>query len=116
MQHLLAQGPCIGNRTKRNNDNQASSTNHIYALQTTISDHRKIVFYLMNNMIKVTELEQHYAEQLGKIEPIWKSWRDISLLLLMVICMEIPVYFVISRIRLLGALALHKKPNATMNG
>ncbi|CAF0858928.1 unnamed protein product [Adineta steineri] len=67
MQHLLAQGPCIGNRTKRTNDNQASFTNHIYALQSTINDHRKMVFYLMNNTIKMTEFEQYYAEQ-HKIE------------------------------------------------
>ncbi|CAF1491644.1 unnamed protein product [Adineta steineri] len=111
IQHILAQGPCIDNRLKRNNDNQASSTNHIYALQSTINDQRKfiqdhhrLIFHLMNNTINVTQLEQYYAEQHSKMKPHWKSWRDISLLLLISICIGIPICFVISRIRLLDVL------------
>ncbi|CAF1450840.1 unnamed protein product [Adineta steineri] len=111
IKQLLAQGPCIEYRTKRQNDNQASSTNHIYALQSTINDQRKfihdhhrLIFHLMNTTMNVTQLEQYYAEQHSKIKPHWKSWRDISLLLLIAICIEIAIYFVISRVHLLDIL------------
>ncbi|CAF1491662.1 unnamed protein product [Adineta steineri] len=111
IQHILAQGPCIEYRLKRHDDNQANSTNHIYALQSTINDqrqfihdHHRWIFYLLNSTIKVTELEQHYAEQHSKIKPHWKSWRDVCLLLLMAICIGIPICFVIRRVRLLDVL------------
>ena len=123
MRQLLVHSPCalhIQNnsmvsknelklRTKR--DDTPATANHVFALQSTINDHRTIIDdhhrminYLMNNTVNITQLNQYYTEQHSKITPHWKSWRDISLLLLMVIFICAFIYLLASRFRPLDAL------------
>jgi hypothetical protein len=96
-------------RTKR--EDNPSSISHVYALQSTINDHRtiiddhrKMINYIMNNTINITQLNDYYAEQHTKTLPIWKSWRDISLLLLIFICFCILIYILAKRFHPLEAL------------
>ncbi len=90
-------------RTKRNDD--IASTSNVYALQSTINDHRtiiddhhNIINYLMNNTVNITHLNNYYAEQHKNSTPIWSSWRDISLLLLIFICFCIIIYHLVIRL------------------
>jgi len=88
-------------------DQTVASTNNIYALQTTINDHRtmiddhrKMIHYLMNNTVNVTHLNQYYTDQHTLTTPIWKSWRDLLLLLLVFICFVAVACLLIKRVRL----------------
>ena len=111
---LLTRSPCASNsnrkmRTKR--EDNPSSISHVYALQSTINDHRtiiddhrKMINYLMNNTINITQLNDYYAEQHSKATPVWTSWRDISLLLLVFICVCTLIYILAKRFHPLEAL------------
>lgn len=92
-------------------DQTVASTNNIYALQTTINDHRttiddhrKMIHYLMNNTVNVTHLNQYYTDQHTRTTPIWNSWRDLLLLLLVFICFAVVICLLIKRLRLLDLL------------
>lgn len=119
IRELLAHNPCafdmndansdLKHRTKRD-DNHASTSN-VYALQSTINDHRTImndhrtmINYLMNNTVNSTQFNQYYAEQHATTAPIWKSWRDVSLLILIFICFCAIIYVVVSHIHPLDIL------------
>jgi hypothetical protein len=66
-----------------------------------IDDHRKMIHYLMNNTVNVTQFNQYYTDQHARTTPIWTSWRDVSLLLLIFICFGVIVCLLIKRLRLL---------------
>lgn len=92
-------------------DQTVASTNHIYALQSTINDHRtmiddhrKMIYYLMNNTVNVTHLSQHYSTEHVRTAPIWRSWRDVSLLLLLSLGSVILIGLLVNRLRLLDLL------------
>src|SRR5207302_473959 len=96
-----------------NNNNNPTSSNsqHIYALQSTINDHRtiiddhrKMINYLMNNTINITQLNDYYTDQHSKLTPLWTSWRDISLLLLIFIYLCTIIYILVRRFRPLDVL------------
>lgn len=96
-----------------NDEQTVASTNNIYALQSTINDHRtmiddhrKMIYYLMNNTVNITQLSQHYTDEHSRRAPIWQSWRDVALLLLLVIFLTIGICFVIQRLRLLDLLTM----------
>ena len=105
VQRLLSQSPCAADlRMKRSADSDTS--NHIYALQTTVNDHRTIIDdhrtminYLMNNTVNITQLEQHMRRS-----PIWTSWRDLSLVLLLIILVLIFIYLLASLFKPLDSL------------
>ena len=95
-------------RLRRSNDDDqtVASTNNIYALQSTINDHRtmiddhrKMIHYLINNTVNVTHLNQYYADQHASTRPIWRSWRDLCLLLLIFIFLLLIIIFVIKRVK-----------------
>lgn len=111
IQQLLVDSPCAVdvNRIKRASD--TGSSNHIYALKSTVNDHRTIIDdhrtminYLMNNTVNITQLDQHFAEQHMKRRPIWTSWRDISLLFLVFIVMSLLIYFLVITLKPLEIL------------
>lgn len=116
LQHASCEAPTTKQIRERradgtNDDQAVASTNNIYALQTTVNDHRvmiddhrKMIHYLMNNTVNVTHLNQYYADQHARSAPIWHSWRDVSLVLLIFICFGILVCFLIKRLRLLDLL------------
>jgi len=127
--NLLTHSPCafdIKNdqlklRSKRSDDTNDASTNNVYALQSTINDHRtiiddhrKMINYLMNNTINITQLNQHYTEQHTNTTPIWKSWRDVSLLLLIFISFCAIIVFLVIRfhpIDILTSILLRRHQN-----
>lgn len=116
VQDLLAHSPCAmdvheenGTRVKR--DQNSDSSSHVFALQATMNDHRTIIDdhrtminYLMNNSVNVTQLSQHFAEQHSKSGPIWRSWRDVSLVFLAIICVSMLIYLLVIHIRPLELL------------
>jgi hypothetical protein len=83
---LLAEGECPSDmkvRSKRDGDTVATS--NTYAVQATtidhrkiMDDHRRIMNYLFNDTVNVTQFYQYYAEQHSSTTPIWNSWRDIT--------------------------------------
>ena len=91
-------------RGKRTDD--TASSNHIFALQSTINDHRtviddhrRMINYLINNTVNITHLNEYYAEKHSNTSPLWKSWRDVLLLLLVFICLGLMVYLLVIRFR-----------------
>lgn len=115
VQFILAHSPCTRDfnksvtRIKRDGDTDSSS--HVYALQATIKDHRTIIDdhrtminYLLNNTVNVTQLNQHFTDQQTRTGPIWKSWRDISLVLLIIFNLFMLVYVIVTRMKLLELL------------
>jgi len=95
-----------------NKDDQTiASTNNIYALQTTVNDHRvmiddhrKMIHYLINNTVNITHLNQYYADQHARMKPVWKSWRDVCLLILLFICFSIIIIIICKRVHILDHL------------
>lgn len=113
IQDLLAHSPCAldqqHRRLKRNGNTDSSG--HIYALKATVDDHRTIIDdhrtminYLMNNTINVTQMQQYMVEQHSRGGPIWKSWRDVSLILLIIICLAMAIYILFLQFRPLERL------------
>lgn len=108
---ILEQNACASfamQRVRRDgsDDQTVASTNNIYALQSTINDHRtmiddhrKMIHYLINNTVNVTHLNQYYADQHASTRPIWRSWRDLCLLLLIFIFLSLIIIFVIKRVK-----------------
>ena len=107
---LLVDGKCASameSRSKRADDTAA--TNNIYALQSTVNDHRtmlndhrtmiddhhRMMHYLINNTINVTQFYEYYAEQHSNIKPIWKSWRDITLVAVLLVGLGALLYAVV---------------------
>lgn len=88
-----------------------ASTNNIYALQSTINDHRtmiddhrKMIHYLINNTVNVTHLNQYYADQHARSSPIWHSWRDLLLIILVFIGCCCILGFIIKQFHVLDRL------------
>lgn len=118
MVDLLAQRPCATHfnyriqRAATGEDETASvSTNNIYALQSTINDHRtiiddhrKMIHYLMNNTVNITQLNQYYADQHASTTPIWSSWRDLSLLFMLFMGLALIFCLLFKRLHLLDRL------------
>ena len=119
MVDLLANSPCAPThynsriqRAATGEDGMApASTNNIYALQSTINDHRTMIddhrtmiHYLMNNTVNITHLNQYYANQHASTTPIWSSWRDLSLVLMVFISFIVIVGLLFKRLHLLDRL------------
>lgn len=123
MCQLLTHSPCAldmlnksissnnESKVREKRDDTHATTSHVFALQSTINDHRtiiddhrKMIHYLMNNTVNITQLNNYYTEQHIKTKPHWKSWRDVLLLLLMVILVCAFIYLFASRLQPLDAL------------
>lgn len=82
---LLQQQPCvqiieetiIKNRSIRKRNTDASGNIDVYALQTTINDHRTMINYLINNSINATYVNNAILDHYSKTGPIFSSWRDL---------------------------------------
>ena len=100
---LLVDGKCASameGHSKRPDDSAATS--NIYALQSTVNDHRtmiddhrRMMHHLINNTVNVTQFYEYYAEQHSNTKPIWKSWRDITLVAVLVVGLGVLVYVVV---------------------
>ena len=117
LQFILAHSHCArdvpeetyGIRMKRNQDSDTSS--HVYALQATIKDHRTIIDdhrtminYLLNNTVNVTQFNQNFANQHSQTGPMWKSWRDVSLVLLIIYNLFLSIFIIMIRLKPLELL------------
>lgn len=102
---LLENSPCAGpnhERLKRSDGSDTASTNHIYALQSTINDHRtmiddhrRMIHYIMNTTVNITQFNEFFKEHLTQTRPIWKSWRDLSIMLLVALAIGLILYLAI---------------------
>lgn len=114
-QFIMAHSPCAmdfnvtGTRMKRDRDTASGS--HVYALQSTIKDHRTIIDdhrtminYLMNNTVNVTQFNQHFTDQHSRTGPIWTSWRDLSLILLIISNLFMFISIIVIRLKPLELL------------
>ena len=106
-QLLENDSPCaasciIIDRSKRSDGSDTASTNHIYALQSTINDHRtmiddhrRMIRFIMNTTVNITQFNGFFKEHLAQTLPIWKSWRDLSILLLVALAIGSILYLCI---------------------
>lgn len=68
----------------------------IKALQTTINDHRTMINYLVNNSINATYISTAFKDHHIETGPLWKSWRDILIILESVLLIGILIYLSIT--------------------
>ena len=111
VQELLAHSPCAVDIERVKREGDTGSSNHIYALKSVVNDHRTIIDdhrtminYLMNNTVNITQLDQHFAEQHMQRRPIWNSWRDVSLLFLLLIVISMLIYLLVVQLKPLEIL------------
>ena len=111
IQQLLVHSPCAVDIERVKRGSETGSSNHIYALKSVVNDHRTIIDdhrtminYLMNNTVNITQLNQHFAEQHMKRRPIWNSWRDVSLILLLSIVVSMVIYLLVVQLKPLEIL------------
>jgi uncharacterized coiled-coil protein SlyX len=88
----------------RSTSNKSAATaNRLDALNSTINEHRimindhqRMISYLISNTVNISHLNQYYAEQHSKIAPHWRSWRDLSLLVLMATGACLLIYLIVN--------------------
>lgn len=111
IQELLVRSPCALDQRRMKRNGNTDSSGHIYALKATVDDHRTIIHdhrtminYLMNNTVNVTQLQQYFVEQHSRGGPVWKSWRDLSLIFLIILCLSMAIYIIFLQFRPLDRL------------
>jgi hypothetical protein len=111
---LLAKSECILEGKCRSKDAaERAVSNNIYALQKKVNEHRKMIDddrhmiqYLVNNTISITQFNRYYAEQYSNSKPIWKSWRDVSLVAFLIIGLIGLVYILVIWSKALNRLTM----------
>ena len=110
---LLAKSDCILNGSCRPKDAaERAVANNIYALEKKVNEHRKMIDddrhmiqYLVNNTISIAQFNRYYVEQYSSSKPIWKSWRDVSLVVFLIIGLIAMLYVLVSWSNALNLLA-----------
>lgn len=108
LEHLiqfLQQQPCVQivemmntkNHSKMKRNTDASGNIDVYALQTTINDHRTMINYLINNSINATYVNNAIDDHHSKTGPIFTSWRDLVDLLMLSCFLFGFIYYCICR-------------------
>ncbi|CAF1255999.1 unnamed protein product [Rotaria sp. Silwood1] len=98
---LLKLHPCVNlgksfatGRMKRQLD---AGRVDVYALQTTVNDHRTMINYLINNSINATYVSGAISDHHSKSFPILTSWRDIIDVIFIIIFIGFIMHFLLAR-------------------